>query len=145
MAEERITLISHNGKRDLAAHTTELIATLNREHNAGYLDAYDQTVPLDNGGAIVISKARKYNFYIYYLTQGNTLYTQQVKSIPFSDFEEAVVIAKELNSKIHHRSSDAPPPAKTFALEAGYIDVPMDKFDERVTIGLPVSSMPGIL
>ncbi|MFK0310485.1 hypothetical protein ACIQUF_04500 [Pseudomonas sp. NPDC090233] len=47
VVEERITLISHNGKRDLAAHTTELIATLNREHNAGYLDAYDQTVPLD--------------------------------------------------------------------------------------------------
>jgi len=144
VVKKRIEFISKNGKRDLAAHTSETIALINKRHTAGYADAYIQTLPLSGGGAVVISKGRKYNFHIYYLTEKNTLYLQKVESIPFSAFEDAVIRVKELNSLIHYRNPAERPPTKTFAIEAGYMDLPIDKFDEKISIGLPVSSIPGI-
>jgi len=140
----RIEFISKNGKRDLPKNTAEIIAKITSKHNAGYDDAYDHTLPLDGGGAIVISKGYDYSFYIYYLTERNTLYRQKVESIPFSAFEKAVARAKELNSLIHYRNPAERPPNNAFALEAGYMNLPIDKFDEKVSIGLPVSSVPGI-
>lgn len=144
VVKKRIEFISKNGRRDLPKSTAEIIATITRKHNAGYTDAYDHTLPLDGGGAIVIFKGHKYSFYIYYLTKNNTLYRQTVESIPFSAFDKAVARAKELNSLIHYRNPAERPPNNTFALEAGYMNLPINKFDEKVSIGLPVSSTPGI-
>lgn len=140
----KIEFISKNGKRDLPKNTAETIATITSKHNAGYDDAYDRTLPLDGGGAIVISKGYDYTFYIYYLTKENTLYRQKVEFIPLSAFDKAVARGKELNSLIHYRNPAERPPNNTFALEAGYMNLPIDKFDEKVSIGLPVSSTPGI-
>ncbi|MFK0310481.1 hypothetical protein ACIQUF_04480 [Pseudomonas sp. NPDC090233] len=144
VVKKRIEFISKNGKRDLPKNTAKIIATINSKHEAGYDDAYDQTLPLDGGGAIVISKGYNYNFYIYYLTQNNTLYRQQVESIPFSAFDKAIARAKDLNTLVHYRNPADRPPNNTFAIEAGYMNLPIDKFDEKVSIGLPVSSRPGI-
>lgn len=144
VVEEKIELISKNGKRDLTTNSNNTISEINKKHKAGYADAYDQTLPLEGGGLIVVSKGRKYNFYIYYLTNKNTLYRQKVESIPFEDYADAVKIAKELSASIHYRNPDEQPPAHTFAIEAGYLDFPVNKFDEKVSIGLPVSSLPGI-
>ncbi len=144
VVEERIELISKNGKRDLTTNSNNTIAEINKKHEAGYVDSYDQTIPLEGGGAIIVSKGRKYNFYIYYLTEKNTLYRQKVESISFEDFADAVKIANELNSSIYYRNPADRPPANTFAIEAGYMDIPINKFDEKVSIGLPVSSQPGI-
>jgi len=58
----RIEFISKNGKRDLPKNTAEIIAKITSKHNAGYDDAYDHTLPLDGGGAIVISKGYDYSF-----------------------------------------------------------------------------------
>lgn len=144
VVKKRIEFISKNGRHDLPKSTAEIIATITRKHNAGYTDAYDHTLPLDGGGAIVIFKGHKYSFYIYYLTKNNTLYRQIVQSIPFSAFDKAVARAKELNSLIHYRNPAERPPNNTFALEAGYMNLQINKFDEKVSIGLPVSSIPGI-
>jgi len=144
VVKKRIEFISKNGRRDLPKSTEEVIATITRKHNAGYSEAYERTLPLDGGGAIIISKNHKYNFYIYYLTPKNTLYRQKVESIPFSAFEKAIARAKELNSLIHYRNPAERPPNQAFALEAGYMNLPIDKFDEKISIGLPVSSIPGI-
>jgi len=144
VVKNRIELISTNGRRDLPKSTAEEIATITRKHNAGYTEAYERTLPLDGGGEIVISKNHKYNFYIYYLTPKNTLYRQKVEFIPFSAFEKALARAKELNSLIHYRNPADRPPNDAFALEAGYMNLPIDKFDEKISIGLPVSSIPGI-
>ncbi len=144
VVKKKIEFISKNGRRDLPKSTAETIATITRKHNAGYIDEYDHTLPLDGGGAIVVSKGHKYSFHIYYLTEKNTLYRQTVESIPVSAFDKAVARAKELNSLIHHRNPSERPPSHAFALEVGYMDLPMDKFDEKVSIGLPISSVPGI-
>ncbi|WP_336333404.1 hypothetical protein [Pseudomonas putida] len=69
VVKKRIEFISKNGRRDLPKSTAEIIATITRKHNAGYTDAYDHTLPLDGGGAIVISKGYDYSFYIFYLTE----------------------------------------------------------------------------
>ena len=140
----RIELISKNGKHDLPKNISEIITTITSKHNAGYDDAYDRTLPLDRGGAIVISKGYEYSFYIFYLTENNNLYRQKVGLIPFSAFDKAVARAKELNSLIHYRNPADRPPNDAFALEAGYMNLPIDKFDEKISIGLPVSSIPGI-
>ncbi|MFJ4056833.1 T6SS immunity protein Tli4 family protein [Pseudomonas sp. NPDC089743] len=144
VVEERIELISKNGKRDIATNSKSTIAEITKEHKAGYAEDYDQTIPLEGGGEIIVSKNRKYNFHIYYLTKKNTLYRQKVESIPYEDFEDAVKIAKELNASIHYRNPADQPPNATFSIEAGYMKLPINKFDEKVSIGLPVSSVPGI-
>jgi len=144
VVEERIELISKNGKRELAKNSNETIEKINKKHNAGFVDAYDQTIPLEGGGAIVVSKGRQYNFHIYYRTEKNTLYRQKVESIDFEDFSDALKIARQLNASIYYRNPAERPPAHTFAIEAGYMDLPINKYDERVSIGLPVSSRPGI-
>lgn len=144
VVKKRIELISQNGRRDLPKSTAGIIATITRKHNAGHTDAYDHTLPLDGGGAIVVFKGHRYSFYIYYLTTNNTLYRQTVESVPVSAFDKAVARARELNSLIHHRNPSERPPSHAFALEVGYMDLPMNKFDEKVSIGLPISSVPGI-
>lgn len=144
VVEERIELISKNGKRDIVTNSQNTIAQINKKHNAGYAEYYDQTIPLEGGGGIIVSKGRKLDFYIYYLTKKNTLYRQKVESIPYEDFEGAVKIAKELNASIHYRDPADRPPSATFAVEAGYMSLPINKFDEQVSVGLPVSSVPGI-
>ncbi|MFJ4114785.1 T6SS immunity protein Tli4 family protein [Pseudomonas sp. NPDC089758] len=144
VVEERIELISKNGKRDISTNSKSTIAEITKEHKAGYAEDYDQTIPLEGGGEIIVSKGRKYNFHIYYLTKKNTLYRQKVESIPYEDFEDAVKIVKELNASIHYRNPADQPPNGTFSIEAGYMKLPINKFDEKVSIGLPVSSVPGI-
>jgi len=141
--EKKVELISKNGKLDLKKIVEHSISEINKFHESGDA-AYDQTISLDGGGAIVVSRDERYNFEIYYLTNKNTVYRQKVDYIAIDDFETAVGIAKKLNSLIHFRRPSEEPPPDTFAIEAGYISLPTDEFDEQVSIGLPVSSVPGI-
>ncbi|WP_336333407.1 T6SS immunity protein Tli4 family protein [Pseudomonas putida] len=141
--KKRIELISINGKRDIIKVTEEAIAEINKLHKSGY-PAYDQTIGLEGGGAIVVSKGEKYNLEIYYLTKKNTLYRQKVEFIPPYAIDKAIDRAREVNKLIGFRNPSQEPPPGTFAIEAGYMNLPLNKFDEQVSIGLPVSSVPGI-
>lgn len=136
----KITLVSRDGKRDLPGMIDSQIAKINDRHRFGST-AYDQTVPLDRGGAIVVSKSNYYTFDIYYLTAGNTLHYQHVEALSIRGFDQALARAKEINSLIHSRNPADSPPKGTFAIEAAYI---ADDIQSRVSIGLPVSSVPGI-
>ncbi|MFJ4394704.1 T6SS immunity protein Tli4 family protein [Pseudomonas sp. NPDC089396] len=53
-------------------------------------------------------------------------------------------VVNDINSTINYRHPTSRPPAGTFAIESGYMNIPADKFPEQVSIGLPVSSKPGI-
>ncbi len=141
--EKKIELISKNGKYDLPIKISNSIAEINKLHRSGYA-AYDKTVELEGGGAIVISKSTSYNMEIYYLTQKNTLYRQNVDAISIRGIDKAITRVKQINELIHYRNPTDAPPNGTFAIEAGYISLPEDKFQEQVSIGLPVSSVPGI-
>ncbi|WP_143515123.1 MULTISPECIES: T6SS immunity protein Tli4 family protein [unclassified Pseudomonas] len=140
---ERIELISHDGRQDIDKHLDERIAGLKKMQKFGYA-AYDQTIRLDGGGAIVVSKDRYYDFDIFYLTDKNMLYRQKVDMIDLPSLNKATSLAREVNSYIHFRSLSDPPPTNTFAIENGYMKLPIDKFNEQVSIGLPVTSIPGI-
>ncbi|MGN8261970.1 T6SS immunity protein Tli4 family protein [Pseudomonas sp. SMSB3] len=143
IAENDIKLISKNGKRDIDKAINDAVEKINKLHKSGY-PAYDQTIALEHGGAIVISKGKKYNFDIYYLTSKNTLYRQTVEGVSLQGFDNSIKITKDINSGIHFRNPTTPPPAGAFALEAGYIDRPLNKYPEQISIGLPISTTPGI-
>ena len=141
--QKDLQFISKNGKRDINIKVDESIAEINTLHKAGY-KAFDQKIPLDGGGIIVVSKSINYDFDIYYLTSSNTLYRQTVESISIDAFDKAVGLAKDLNSMIHYRHPNSNPPEGTFAIDAGYMTLPSDKYPEQVSIGLPISTIPGI-
>lgn len=141
--EKKIELISKNGKYDLPIKISESIAKIDKLHSSGYA-AYDRTVELEGGGAIIVSKSTSYTMEIYYLTPKNMLYRQTVDAISIKGIDKAITRAKELNKLIHYRNPTDAPPNGTFAIEAGYINLPIDKFQEQVSIGLTVSSAPGI-
>jgi len=141
--DKKIQLVSHNGKRDLIAEVSDTIKKINILHESGAAD-YERTVELDGGGAIVVSKSTNYSMDIFYLTKGNTLYKQSVKSISSAGINMAIARAKEINALIHPRNPLERPPTGTFAIEDGYLTLPLDTFKEQVSIGLPVSSVPGI-
>lgn len=143
VVDKKIERVSDNGKQDLVTRLPAVISEINRLHKVGY-DAYDQTVPLEGGGAIVVSRSTSYSFDIYYLTANNTLYRQVVEPISLKGLDSATTLARELNTLVHDRNPAQSPPSGTFAIEAGYMNLPVDTFEEQVLIGLPVSSMPGI-
>lgn len=143
IVDKEIELVSRNGKHDLITKVSDTINEIKKLHNVGYA-GYDRTVELDVGGAIVVSKSTTYNMDIFYLTKGNTLYKQSVDSISLAGINKAIALAREINALIHDRRPDERPPTGTFAIEAGYLTLPLDEFEEQVSIGLPVSSVPGI-
>ncbi|UTL83504.1 T6SS immunity protein Tli4 family protein [Pseudomonas putida] len=141
--QKDLQLISKNGKRDINVKVNESIAEIKTLHKSGY-KGFDQKIPLDGGGVIVASKSTSYDFDIYYLTSSNTLYRQTVESIAINSFDKAVELAKDLNSLIHYRHPASNPPDGSFAVDAGYLTLPHDKYPEQVSIGLPISTVPGI-
>ncbi|WP_336333402.1 T6SS immunity protein Tli4 family protein [Pseudomonas putida] len=141
--QKDLQFISKNGKRDINIRVGESIAEINTLHKAGY-KGFDQKIPLDGGGVIVVSKSTNYDFDIYYLTSNNTLYRQTAESISIEAFDKAVGLAKDLNSMIHYRHPESNPPEGTFAVDAGYLTLPSNKYSEQVSIGLPISTIPGI-
>ncbi|MFJ4052509.1 T6SS immunity protein Tli4 family protein [Pseudomonas sp. NPDC089743] len=143
IGEKKIELISKNGKRELERQIGTTVSEINKLHESGYA-AYDQTVRLNGGGAVVVSKSTDYTFDIFYLTTKNTLYKQRVELIELDSFNRAMSVVNDINSRIHFRPPTSSPPAGTFAIEAGYLDIPVDKYPEQVSIGLPITSKPGI-
>ncbi|MFK0310483.1 T6SS immunity protein Tli4 family protein [Pseudomonas sp. NPDC090233] len=143
IGDKKIELITKNGKKEIENKITTTINEINKLHESGY-PAYDQTVKLEGGGAVVVSKSTDYTFDIFYLTAKNTAYKQHVELIDFDSFDKAMSVVRQINSSIHVRPPASKPPTKTFALEAGYLDIPLDKFPEQVSIGLPITSKPGI-
>jgi len=141
--QKDLQLISKNGKRDITKKVDKSIAEINTLHKSGY-KGFDQKISLDGGGVIVVSKSTSYDFDIYYLTPQNTLYRQTVESISINSFDKAIGLAKDLNSLIHYRNPASNPPEGTFAVDAGYLTLPHDKYPEQVSIGLPISTVPGI-
>ncbi|PBQ15153.1 hypothetical protein CCL09_19700 [Pseudomonas congelans] len=140
---KEIKLIGKNGKKDLTTKVSNTIEEINKLHKVGY-PGYDRTIELDGGGAIVVSKSNTYDIDIFYLTKKNTLYKQSVEAIPLQELDKAVALAKEINALITYRNPAERPPNGTFAIEAGYMNLPLNEFEEQVSIGLPVSSVPGI-
>ncbi|MFK0314568.1 T6SS immunity protein Tli4 family protein [Pseudomonas sp. NPDC090233] len=143
VVQKDLEFISKNGAHDIKSKVQESILEIEKLHKSGY-EAFDQTLPLEGGGIIVVSKASTYNFEIYYLTSHNTLYRQQVESISLDAFNKAVKVAQDINSFLHYRHPAESPPSGTFAVEAGYLTLPLDKYPEQVSIGLPISTIPGI-
>ena len=143
IAQSKVQLISKNGKKDIDNLVRGSIQHISKLHKSGY-PAYDQNVSLEGGGAIVVSKSNKYNFDIYYLTSENTLYRQQVESVSLTGFEKSVQITRDINANIHFRKPTTPPPENTFAIDAGYLKIPLNKYPEQVSIGLPITTLPGI-
>ncbi|SFW90167.1 hypothetical protein SAMN03159505_05058 [Pseudomonas sp. NFACC10-1] len=140
---KEIKLVGKNGKKDLTTKVSSTVEEINKLHKVGY-PGYDRTIELDGGGAIVVSKSNTYDIDIFYLTKKNTLYKQSVEAIPLQELDKAVALAKEINALITYRNPAERPPNGTFAIEAGYINLPLNEFEEQVSIGLPVSSVPGI-
>ncbi|KPZ06244.1 Uncharacterized protein ALO41_03899 [Pseudomonas amygdali pv. ulmi] len=140
---KEIKLVGKNGKKDLTTKISSTIEEINKLHKVGY-PGYDRTIELDGGGAIVVSKSNTYDIDIFYLTKKNTLYKQSVEAIPLQELDKAVALAKEINALITYRNPAERPPNGTFAIEAGYMNLPLNEFEEQVSIGLPVSSVPGI-
>lgn len=143
VVDKKIELVSKNGKSDIVTKVSDTINEINKLHKSGYA-GYDRTVELDGGGAVVVSKSTTYKLDIFYLTKKNTLYKQSVDPISLRGIDKAIALAKELNTLIHYRNPTERPPDGTFAIEAGYMTLPVDEFEEQVSIGLPVSSIPGI-
>jgi len=143
LIDTNITLVSRDGRRDLPGKVSAAIAEINKLHASGY-PAYERTENLDGGGAIVLAKSARYDLDVYYLTAGNAVYRQVVKSISPRSVDKALALAKEINALIHTRKPAEAPPAGSFAVESGYVVLPADRFEEQVSIGLPVSSLPGI-
>ncbi|MFK0310484.1 T6SS immunity protein Tli4 family protein [Pseudomonas sp. NPDC090233] len=143
VVQKDLELISKNGAHDIKSKVQESIYEIEKLHKSGY-EAFDQTLPLEGGGIIVASKLSTYNFKVYYLTSHNTLYRQRVESISLDAFNKAVKVAQDLNSFLHYRHPAERPPHGTFAVEAGYLTLPLDKYPEQISIGLPISTIPGI-
>ncbi|MCH5522344.1 T6SS immunity protein Tli4 family protein [Pseudomonas syringae] len=141
--DKKIELISKNGKSEIITKISEAIEKIKILQESGAAE-YVKTVELDGGGAIVVSKSTNYKMDIFYLTKKNTLYKQSVDSVSSRGIDMAIARARELNTLIHYRNPAERPPDGTFAIEAGYMTLPVDTFKEQVSIGLPISSIPGI-
>lgn len=76
---QNIEHISHDGKHDLETRLPNVISKINKLHKVGYA-AYEQTLSLEGGGAVVVSRSTSYDFDVYYMTASNTLYWQVAAS-----------------------------------------------------------------
>ncbi|MFJ4445567.1 T6SS immunity protein Tli4 family protein [Pseudomonas sp. NPDC089422] len=141
---EKIDLISKNGKKDINTKTAELIEQLKQGKARGTYSRYEKTITLENESVLIISKLEKlYTFNCFFLTNKNTLYRMTVSALNEADYEGAIEKMKLINNAIKFRSPQDAPPAGAFAIEAGYLKFSPQQPAESVYMGSQIAGHPG--
>ncbi len=141
---EKIDLISKNGKKDIESKTEELVGQLKQGKARGTYSRYEKTILLDNGSVLIISKLEKlYTFNCFFLTSKNTLYRMTVSALNEADYKGAIDKMKMISNAIHFRSPQNAPPAGAFAIEAGYLKFSPQQPAESVYMGSQIAGHPG--
>lgn len=142
--DEKLELVSKNGKSQLPAITSRLIEDLEKGVARGTSSKYEKTIQLDNGSVLLLSRlSTLYTFNAYLLTSKNTLYHMMIKRVTPNGVTEAVENMRKLSNAIYFRHPDAEPPHGAFALEAGYSTLPNNQFFESVYMGAQISGHTG--
>ncbi|WP_231508839.1 T6SS immunity protein Tli4 family protein [Pseudomonas viridiflava] len=141
---EKIELISKNGKSQLEANIANTISKLNTGVTRGKSDTYERTVPLSNGSALVLSQRKDfYTINAYLLTSKNTLYKMDAAAISDQNLDDAISKTRKLSDSIFFRVPQEAPPSGAFSLEAGYTTLPPSYAKESIYMGAQISSHPG--
>lgn len=143
--DEKIELVSKNGKSQLPILTQQLIDDLEKGVARGTSSKYEKTIQLDNGSVLLLSRlSTLYTFNSYLLTSKNTLYHMMIKHVTPNGVPEAVENMRKLSNAIYFRHPDsAKPPHGAFALEAGYSMLPNDQFFESIYMGAQIKGHSG--
>ncbi len=142
--DEKIELISKNGKSQLPILTQQLIDDLDKGVARGTSSKYEKTIQLDNGSVLLLSRlSTLYTFNAYLLTSKNTLYHMMIKRVTPNGVPEAVENIRKLSNAIYFRHPNAEPPHGAFALEAGYSMLPDDQFFESIYMGAQIKGHSG--
>ncbi|MFZ5938653.1 T6SS immunity protein Tli4 family protein [Pseudomonas sp. HS6-2] len=141
---EKLELISKNGRADLASQVTEKTEELKKGIARGTSSRYEKTIPLDNGSVLLLSRLGDfYTFNVFLLTSKNTLYHLMAKTLTEKSVPGGIEKMRMLSNAIYfRRPSDAPPPGG-FAIEAGYTTLPNDKFFESIYMGAQIPGHSG--
>ena len=142
--DEKLELVSKNGKSQLPVITQRLIEDLEKGVARGTSSKYEKTIQLDNGSVLLLSRlSTLYTFNAYLLTSKNTLYHMMIKRVTPNGVPEAVENMRKLSNAIYFRRPDAEPPRGAFALEAGYSTLPNDQFFESIYMGAQIKGHTG--
>ncbi len=141
---EKIELISKNGKSDLSSITDQKTEELKKGTAYGTSSRYEKTIPLSNGSVLILSKLDNlYTFHAYLLTSKNTLYSMLVKSISAKGIDGAINKTRLISESIFFRRPQDAPPQGAFALEAGYTSLGTAQSLEGIYMGAQISTHPG--
>lgn len=141
---EKVELVSKNGKSDLSSIVDQKIEELKKGTAYGTSSRYEKTIPLSNGSLLILSKLDKlYTFHAYLLTSKNTLYRMLVKSISAKGIDGAINKTRLISESIFFRRPQDAPPQGAFALEAGYTTLGTTQSLEGIYMGAQISTHPG--
>ncbi|ATV15636.1 hypothetical protein A264_03008 [Pseudomonas syringae pv. actinidiae ICMP 19071] len=141
---EKIELVSKNGKSDLSSITDQKTEELKKGTAYGTSSRYEKTIPLSNGSVLILSKLDNlYTFHAYLLTSKNTLYSMLVKSISAKGIDGAINKTRLISESIFFRRPQDAPPQGAFALEAGYTSLGTAQSLEGIYMGAQISTHPG--
>ncbi|WP_256582499.1 T6SS immunity protein Tli4 family protein [Pseudomonas sp. Irchel 3A5] len=141
---EKVDLISTNGKSDLNSIVDQKIEELKKGIAHGTSSRYEKTIPLSNGSVLILSRLDKlYTFHAYLLTSQNTLYNMLVKSISAKGIEGAINKTRLISESLFSRPPQDAPPRGAFALEEGYTTLGAAQSLEGVYMGAQISTHPG--
>ncbi|MEX5538596.1 T6SS immunity protein Tli4 family protein [Pseudomonas syringae] len=141
---EKVELVSKNGKSDLSSFVDQTIEELKKGTAYGTSSRYEKTIPLSNGSVLILSKLDKlYTFHAYLLTSKNTLYRMLVKSISAKGIDGAINKTRLISESIFFRRPQDAPPQGAFALEAGYTTLGTTQSLEGIYMGAQISTHPG--
>ncbi|MEE4745120.1 T6SS immunity protein Tli4 family protein [Pseudomonas alliivorans] len=141
---EKIELISKNGRSDLGPIVEKKIEELKKGIAYGTSSEYEKTVPLSNGSVLILSKLGNfYTFHAYLLTSKNTLYQMIAQSISAKGIDGAINKTRLISESIFFRRPQDAPPAGAFALEAGYTTLSATQSLEGIYMGAQIPTHPG--
>ncbi|UXZ97886.1 hypothetical protein K3169_08395 [Pseudomonas phytophila] len=141
---EKVELISRNGKSDLNSIVDQKIEELKKGVAHGTSSRYEKTIPLSNGSVLILSRLDKlYTFHAYLLTSQNALYSMLVKSISAKGIDGAINKTRLISESLFSRRPQDAPPQGAFALEEGYTTLGAAQSLEGVYMGAQVSTHPG--
>ncbi|RMR03874.1 hypothetical protein ALP94_01257 [Pseudomonas savastanoi pv. glycinea] len=141
---EKVELISRDGKSDLSAIVDQKIEELKKGIAHGTSSRYEKTIPLNNGSVLVLSRLDKlYTFHAYLLTSQNALYSMLVKSISAKGIDGAINKTRLISESLFSRNPQDALPQGAFALEEGYTTLGAAQSLEGIYMGAQISTHPG--
>lgn len=141
---EKIDLISKNGKADITKKVEQLIDQLRQGKARGTYSRYEKTIPLDNGSTLVLSKLENpFTLNSFFLSNKNTLYRMTVSAINDSDLDSAIDKMRLISNSIYFRVPQEAPPSGAFAIEAGYLKFSSRQPAESLYMGSQIAGHPG--